>query len=165
MKYLWTPYVCMLAAFGVCSPELWMTLFKWLRLKAVHPILLVSCCHWCLGNYSSLSYHFSNNNYLRLKEKPNKRTCSSVSSRSYIVYFFLSSIPNSMFSRVLWYLVIKQSLFLMTSRTIFISQTYLIYFNRSLRPLLYLVEAGQEGQMFCRKSAQEKVQACRQALT
>ncbi|XP_054048055.1 probable C-mannosyltransferase DPY19L4 isoform X3 [Rissa tridactyla] len=39
-KYLWTPYVCMLAAFGVCSPELWMTLFKWLRLKAVHPILL-----------------------------------------------------------------------------------------------------------------------------
>jgi len=165
MKYLWTPYVCMLAAFGVCSPELWMTLFKWLRLKAVHPILLVSCCHWCLGNYSSLSYHFSNNNYLRLKEKPNKRTCSSVSSRSYILYFFLSCIPNSMFSRVLWYLVIKQSLFLMTSRTIFISQTYLIYFNRSLRPLLYLVEAGQEGQMFCRKSAQEKVQACRQALT
>uniref|UniRef100_A0A8C9EJN7 Dpy-19 like 4 n=1 Tax=Pavo cristatus TaxID=9049 RepID=A0A8C9EJN7_PAVCR len=40
MKYLWTPYVCMLAAFGVCSPELWMTLFKWLRLRAVHPILL-----------------------------------------------------------------------------------------------------------------------------
>ncbi|XP_077207988.1 putative C-mannosyltransferase DPY19L4 [Paroedura picta] len=40
MKYLWTPYVCMLAAFGVCSPELWMTLFKWMRLKAVHPILL-----------------------------------------------------------------------------------------------------------------------------
>ncbi|XP_028919192.1 probable C-mannosyltransferase DPY19L4 isoform X1 [Ornithorhynchus anatinus] len=40
MKYLWTPYMCMLAAFGVCSPELWMTLFKWLRLKAVHPLLL-----------------------------------------------------------------------------------------------------------------------------
>ncbi|XP_014434487.2 putative C-mannosyltransferase DPY19L4 isoform X4 [Pelodiscus sinensis] len=40
MKYLWTPHVCMLAAFGVCSPELWMTLFKWLRLKAVHPVLL-----------------------------------------------------------------------------------------------------------------------------
>ncbi|XP_053251582.1 probable C-mannosyltransferase DPY19L4 isoform X1 [Podarcis raffonei] len=40
MKYVWTPYVCMIAAFGVCSPELWMTLFKWLRLKAVHPILL-----------------------------------------------------------------------------------------------------------------------------
>ncbi|XP_044524375.1 probable C-mannosyltransferase DPY19L4 [Gracilinanus agilis] len=40
MKYLWTPYVCMLAAFGVCSPELWMTLFKWLRLKAIHPIFL-----------------------------------------------------------------------------------------------------------------------------
>ncbi|KAH0617556.1 hypothetical protein JD844_015937 [Phrynosoma platyrhinos] len=40
MKYVWTPYVCMIAAFGVCSPELWMTLFKWLRLKTVHPILL-----------------------------------------------------------------------------------------------------------------------------
>ncbi|XP_036119934.1 probable C-mannosyltransferase DPY19L4 isoform X6 [Molossus molossus] len=40
LKYLWTPYVCMLAAFGVCSPELWMTLFKWLRLRTVHPILL-----------------------------------------------------------------------------------------------------------------------------
>ncbi|KAM9164354.1 putative C-mannosyltransferase DPY19L4 isoform 2-T2 [Pangshura tecta] len=40
IKYLWTPYMCMLAAFGVCSPELWMTLFKWLRLRAVHPILL-----------------------------------------------------------------------------------------------------------------------------
>ncbi|XP_067392805.1 probable C-mannosyltransferase DPY19L4 isoform X2 [Emydura macquarii macquarii] len=40
VKYLWTPYMCMLAAFGVCSPELWMTLFKWLRLRAVHPILL-----------------------------------------------------------------------------------------------------------------------------
>ncbi|XP_062935794.1 probable C-mannosyltransferase DPY19L4 isoform X3 [Cynocephalus volans] len=40
LKYVWTPYVCMLAAFGVCSPELWMTLFKWLRLKTVPPILL-----------------------------------------------------------------------------------------------------------------------------
>ncbi|XP_047377708.1 probable C-mannosyltransferase DPY19L4 isoform X2 [Sciurus carolinensis] len=40
LKYIWTPYVCMLAAFGVCSPELWMTLFKWLRLRTVHPILL-----------------------------------------------------------------------------------------------------------------------------
>nr|XP_006003507.1 PREDICTED: probable C-mannosyltransferase DPY19L4 isoform X2 [Latimeria chalumnae] len=40
MKYLWTPYVCMIAAFGVCSPELWMTLFKWLRLRSVHPVLL-----------------------------------------------------------------------------------------------------------------------------
>ncbi|XP_057163848.1 probable C-mannosyltransferase DPY19L4 isoform X7 [Ursus arctos] len=40
LKYLWTPYVCMLAAFGVCSPELWMTLFKWLRLRTVHPVLL-----------------------------------------------------------------------------------------------------------------------------
>ncbi|KAF4022466.1 hypothetical protein G4228_014359 [Cervus hanglu yarkandensis] len=41
LKYLWTPYVCMLAAFGVCSPELWMTLFKWLRLRTVHPVLLI----------------------------------------------------------------------------------------------------------------------------
>ncbi|XP_027966367.1 probable C-mannosyltransferase DPY19L4 isoform X2 [Eumetopias jubatus] len=40
LKYLWTPYVCMLAAFGVCSPELWVTLFKWLRLRTVHPVLL-----------------------------------------------------------------------------------------------------------------------------
>ncbi|XP_042319951.1 probable C-mannosyltransferase DPY19L4 isoform X2 [Sceloporus undulatus] len=40
LKYVWTPYVCMIAAFGVCSPELWMTLFKWLRLKTVHPIFL-----------------------------------------------------------------------------------------------------------------------------
>uniref|UniRef100_A0A2K6SC85 Dpy-19 like 4 n=1 Tax=Saimiri boliviensis boliviensis TaxID=39432 RepID=A0A2K6SC85_SAIBB len=40
LKYIWIPYVCMLAAFGVCSPELWMTLFKWLRLRTVHPILL-----------------------------------------------------------------------------------------------------------------------------
>ncbi|XP_075069922.1 putative C-mannosyltransferase DPY19L4 isoform X2 [Mixophyes fleayi] len=40
MKYLWTPYVCVLAGFGVCSPELWITLFKWIRLKTVHPILL-----------------------------------------------------------------------------------------------------------------------------
>ncbi|KAF7651995.1 hypothetical protein LDENG_00102700 [Lucifuga dentata] len=41
MKYLWTPYVCMFAAFGVCSPELWMTVFKWLKLKSIHPIVLV----------------------------------------------------------------------------------------------------------------------------
>ncbi|XP_063780195.1 probable C-mannosyltransferase DPY19L4 [Pseudophryne corroboree] len=40
MKFLWTPYVCVLAAFGVCSPELWITLFKWIRLKSVHPVLL-----------------------------------------------------------------------------------------------------------------------------
>ncbi|KAF7246112.1 putative C-mannosyltransferase DPY19L4 [Varanus komodoensis] len=40
MKYVWTPSVCMMAAFGVCSPELWTTLFKWFRLKAVHPIVL-----------------------------------------------------------------------------------------------------------------------------
>lgn len=42
MKYLWTPYVCMFTAFGVCSPELWMTVFKWLKLKSVHPVILVS---------------------------------------------------------------------------------------------------------------------------
>ncbi|XP_075438819.1 putative C-mannosyltransferase DPY19L4 isoform X2 [Ascaphus truei] len=40
MKFIWTPYVCVLAAFGVCSPELWTTLFKWVRLRAVHPVLL-----------------------------------------------------------------------------------------------------------------------------
>ncbi|XP_024899114.1 probable C-mannosyltransferase DPY19L4 isoform X4 [Pteropus alecto] len=40
LKYLWTPYVCMLAASGVCSSELWMTLFKWLRLRTIHPVLL-----------------------------------------------------------------------------------------------------------------------------
>ncbi|XP_054592414.1 probable C-mannosyltransferase DPY19L4 isoform X4 [Nothobranchius furzeri] len=40
MKYLWTPHVCVLTAFGVCSPELWMTVFKWLRLKSVHPVVL-----------------------------------------------------------------------------------------------------------------------------
>ncbi|MGH0134876.1 UNVERIFIED_CONTAM: hypothetical protein FKN15_067574 [Acipenser sinensis] len=49
------------AAFGVCSPELWMTVFKWLRLKSVHPAVLVSnhdgmtfCCvlwpsDFCIG--------------------------------------------------------------------------------------------------------------------
>ncbi|KPP76910.1 hypothetical protein Z043_103709, partial [Scleropages formosus] len=40
MKYLWTPYVCMFTAFGVCSPELWVTVFKWLKLKSVHPVVL-----------------------------------------------------------------------------------------------------------------------------
>ncbi|TMS18181.1 putative C-mannosyltransferase DPY19L4 [Larimichthys crocea] len=40
MKYLWTPYVCMFTAFGVCSPELWMTVFKWLKLKSIHPVVL-----------------------------------------------------------------------------------------------------------------------------
>uniref|UniRef100_A0A1A8ULV4 Dpy-19-like 4 n=1 Tax=Nothobranchius furzeri TaxID=105023 RepID=A0A1A8ULV4_NOTFU len=40
MKNLWTPHVCVLTAFGVCSPELWMTVFKWLRLKSVHPVVL-----------------------------------------------------------------------------------------------------------------------------
>ncbi|XP_041101473.1 probable C-mannosyltransferase DPY19L4 isoform X1 [Polyodon spathula] len=40
LKHLWIPYVCMFAAFGVCSPELWMTVFKWLRLKSVHPAVL-----------------------------------------------------------------------------------------------------------------------------
>ncbi|XP_053541729.1 probable C-mannosyltransferase DPY19L4 isoform X3 [Ictalurus punctatus] len=40
MKYLWTPYVCMFTAFGVCSPQLWMTVFRWVRLKSVHPVVL-----------------------------------------------------------------------------------------------------------------------------
>ncbi|XP_055966868.1 probable C-mannosyltransferase DPY19L4 [Sorex fumeus] len=40
LKFLWTPYVCMLAAAGVCSPQLWTTLFKWLRVRTVHPVLL-----------------------------------------------------------------------------------------------------------------------------
>ncbi|KAF3834262.1 hypothetical protein F7725_025466 [Dissostichus mawsoni] len=42
MKYLWTPYVCMFTAFGVCSPELWMTVFRWLKLKSIHPVVLLS---------------------------------------------------------------------------------------------------------------------------
>uniref|UniRef100_A0A7N6FCS2 Dpy-19 like 4 n=1 Tax=Anabas testudineus TaxID=64144 RepID=A0A7N6FCS2_ANATE len=40
LKFLWTPYVCMFTAFGVCSPELWMTVFKWLKLKSIHPVVL-----------------------------------------------------------------------------------------------------------------------------
>uniref|UniRef100_A0A8C4T2X7 Dpy-19 like 4 n=1 Tax=Erpetoichthys calabaricus TaxID=27687 RepID=A0A8C4T2X7_ERPCA len=40
LKYLWIPYVCMFTAFGVCSPELWMTVFKWMRLKSVQPVVL-----------------------------------------------------------------------------------------------------------------------------
>ncbi|XP_037549003.1 probable C-mannosyltransferase DPY19L4 [Nematolebias whitei] len=40
VKYVWTPYVCMFTAFGVCSPDLWMTVFRWLRLKSVHPVVL-----------------------------------------------------------------------------------------------------------------------------
>uniref|UniRef100_A0AAY4D5D9 C-mannosyltransferase DPY19L4 n=1 Tax=Denticeps clupeoides TaxID=299321 RepID=A0AAY4D5D9_9TELE len=40
LKYLWTPYVCMFTAFGVCSPELWMTVFKWLKLRSIHPVVL-----------------------------------------------------------------------------------------------------------------------------
>ncbi|XP_015212978.1 probable C-mannosyltransferase DPY19L4 isoform X1 [Lepisosteus oculatus] len=40
MKYLWTPYICMFTAFGVCSPELWVTVFRWLKLKSVHPVVL-----------------------------------------------------------------------------------------------------------------------------
>ncbi|XP_026883663.2 probable C-mannosyltransferase DPY19L4 isoform X3 [Electrophorus electricus] len=40
MKYLWTPYVCAFTAFGVCSPELWVTVFRWVRLKSVHPVVL-----------------------------------------------------------------------------------------------------------------------------
>ncbi|CAL8365460.1 unnamed protein product [Arctogadus glacialis] len=40
LKYLWTPHVCMLTAFGVCSPDLWMTVFRWLRLRSIHPVVL-----------------------------------------------------------------------------------------------------------------------------
>ncbi|XP_043922474.1 probable C-mannosyltransferase DPY19L4 isoform X2 [Protopterus annectens] len=40
LKYIWTPYVCILTASGVCSAELWATLFKWFRLRSVHPVLL-----------------------------------------------------------------------------------------------------------------------------
>lgn len=40
MKYLWTPYVCVFTAFGVCSPEMWMTVFRWLRLKSINPVVL-----------------------------------------------------------------------------------------------------------------------------
>uniref|UniRef100_A0A8C7XVV8 Dpy-19 like 4 n=1 Tax=Oryzias sinensis TaxID=183150 RepID=A0A8C7XVV8_9TELE len=40
MKYLWTPHVCMFTAFGVCSPHLFMTVFKWLKLKSMHPVVL-----------------------------------------------------------------------------------------------------------------------------
>lgn len=42
LRFLWTPYVCMFTAFGVCSPELWMTVFKWFKLKSIHPVVLVS---------------------------------------------------------------------------------------------------------------------------
>ncbi|XP_061903306.1 probable C-mannosyltransferase DPY19L4 isoform X1 [Entelurus aequoreus] len=40
MKYVWTPYVCMFTAFGVCSPGLWMTVFRWLKVKSIHPVVL-----------------------------------------------------------------------------------------------------------------------------
>ncbi|XP_061597276.1 probable C-mannosyltransferase DPY19L4 [Cololabis saira] len=40
LKYLWTPYVCMFTAFGVCSPDLWMTVFRWLKMKSMHPVIL-----------------------------------------------------------------------------------------------------------------------------
>ncbi|XP_075172139.1 putative C-mannosyltransferase DPY19L4 [Anomaloglossus baeobatrachus] len=40
LKYLWTPYVCVLAASGVCSPALWLTVFRWIRLRAVNPVVL-----------------------------------------------------------------------------------------------------------------------------
>ncbi|XP_077362225.1 putative C-mannosyltransferase DPY19L4 isoform X1 [Festucalex cinctus] len=40
MKYFWTPYMCAFAAFGVCSPDLWMTVFRWLKVKSVHPVVL-----------------------------------------------------------------------------------------------------------------------------
>ncbi|KAM8883214.1 putative C-mannosyltransferase DPY19L4 [Synchiropus picturatus] len=40
VKYLWTPYVCMFTAFGVCSPDLWMTALKWLKFKSTHPVVM-----------------------------------------------------------------------------------------------------------------------------
>ncbi|XP_069587795.1 probable C-mannosyltransferase DPY19L4 isoform X2 [Ranitomeya imitator] len=40
LKCLWTPYVCVIAGFGVCSPALWITLFKWLRVRTVNPVML-----------------------------------------------------------------------------------------------------------------------------
>uniref|UniRef100_A0A3Q2ZHA5 Dpy-19 like 4 n=2 Tax=Kryptolebias marmoratus TaxID=37003 RepID=A0A3Q2ZHA5_KRYMA len=40
MKYVWMPYVCVFTASGVCSPDLWMTVFRWLKLKSVHPVVL-----------------------------------------------------------------------------------------------------------------------------
>lgn len=55
MKYLWTPYVCMFTAFGVCSPELWVTLFRWLRLKSIHPVVLVrGIFHSIVSNHHNL---------------------------------------------------------------------------------------------------------------
>ncbi|XP_044150199.1 probable C-mannosyltransferase DPY19L4 isoform X3 [Bufo gargarizans] len=56
MKYLWTPYVCVLAAFGVCSPELWLTLFKWIRLKTVHPVVLF--LPKIVSEFSELEEHY-----------------------------------------------------------------------------------------------------------
>uniref|UniRef100_A0A4W3GVH2 Dpy-19 like 4 n=1 Tax=Callorhinchus milii TaxID=7868 RepID=A0A4W3GVH2_CALMI len=40
LKYLWTPYACMFTAFGVCAPQLWLTVFKWFRLKTIPPVFL-----------------------------------------------------------------------------------------------------------------------------
>nr|XP_057903325.1 probable C-mannosyltransferase DPY19L4 isoform X2 [Doryrhamphus excisus] len=40
VKYVWTPYICMFTAFGVCSPDLWMTVFRWLKVKSIHPVVL-----------------------------------------------------------------------------------------------------------------------------
>ncbi|XP_054619053.1 integrator complex subunit 8 isoform X3 [Dunckerocampus dactyliophorus] len=40
VKYVWTPYVCMFTAFGVCSPDLWMTVFRWMKVKSIHPVML-----------------------------------------------------------------------------------------------------------------------------
>uniref|UniRef100_A0A8C6R4C7 Dpy-19 like 4 n=1 Tax=Nannospalax galili TaxID=1026970 RepID=A0A8C6R4C7_NANGA len=56
LKFIWTPYVCMLAAFGVCSPELWMTLLKWLRLKTVHPVLLALILSMAVPTIIGLSF-------------------------------------------------------------------------------------------------------------
>ena len=95
LKYLWTPYVCMLAAFGVCSPELWMTLFKWLRLRTVHPVLLVS---HCFVISSCFSFKYMNGSRVEYN-------WNSV-SRSYYVWF-IGREKDSVEKFFLYFLIIK----------------------------------------------------------
>lgn len=45
----------MFTAFGVCSPDLWMTVFKWLKLKSIHPVVLVS--HLLYSLVTAYSYN------------------------------------------------------------------------------------------------------------
>uniref|UniRef100_A0A8D3DT22 Dpy-19 like 4 n=1 Tax=Scophthalmus maximus TaxID=52904 RepID=A0A8D3DT22_SCOMX len=65
MKYLWTPYVCMFTAFGVCSPDLWMTVFKWLRLNrtfhllSVPPLSASQYCPRVLAELSDLQEYYN----------------------------------------------------------------------------------------------------------